>query len=181
MTFQKLSLSLVAGAVALVTFVGCDANVRVGVGRGYDRTWYGDPYCRNNWDYGCRYGERDSGRIGIIFERRHPGWGRGWHNVETVAASEATRPTSWEKEFNLNERAVRKIKSAFETAINGDSGKLAALGMDSNDIAKLQNFSMPSNGSISKAAHKLNVKSQDLRDFVEVFTIRMKTGLASNE
>jgi hypothetical protein len=172
----RLSLPILAGAVALTTLVGCDANVRFGVGRSYDRTWHGDPYCRNNWDYGCDYGRRDGGRIRIIFGRRHPGWRGGWNIV-----ADANRATSWEQEFNLSERAVKGLKSAFDSALDGDSSKLLALGLDKKDVKNLQKFKMPSDESIKNAAHKLGVKSVDLRDFVEVFTIRMKTDLASNQ
>jgi hypothetical protein len=179
---KKLALPLTLGAIALTTFAGCDASVRYRVGRGYDRTWYGDPYCRNSWDYGCNYGYNDGVRIRFIFGNRHPnyrgGWGRGWG---LTADATASRPTSWQEEFNLSSRATKRLKAAFGAALDGNTAPLANLGLGQGDITALQQFRMPSNGSIANAAAHLGVKRADLRDFIEVFTIRMKSGLASND
>lgn len=179
MNFNRISraaLPLVAAVVALTTLVACDSSVRVSYGRAYDRVWYGDPYCRNSWDYGCDYGYNDGGAIGIVFGRRHPGW-RWGHGL---MASEASRPTTWEKEFNLSNRSVSYLKSAFNKALDGDTRKLEAIGMSSHDINGLQNFRMPSEQSLANAAHALRVKRNDLRDFTQVFMIRLKTAVAKN-
>ena len=177
-SIKKLALPFVAGAIALTTLSACDTSVSFRAGRTHDRIWYGDPYCRNSWDYGCRYDYNDGARIGIIFRGRHGG---GWGGWGVMADADASRPSSWAKEFNLSSKAVRTLTGAFKDAIDGRTEKLAALGMTEHDVARLQSFSMPSSSSIAKAAARLHVKKSDLRDFVEVFTIRMKTSLAANE
>jgi hypothetical protein len=174
---SRFGLPILAGAVALTSLVGCDTSVRVGYGRAYDHVWYGDPYCRNSWDYGCNYGYNDGARIGIVFGRRHPGWHwrRGWG----VVASEASRPTTWENEFNLSPRTVKFLKSAFNNALDGKTQQLHAIGISYDDINGLAQFRMPSEQSIAAAAHELHLKRADLRDFVQVFMIRMKAAVAS--
>ncbi|MGZ3696197.1 MAG: hypothetical protein ACXWQO_19410 [Bdellovibrionota bacterium] len=174
----RIALPVLTGVIALTTLVACDTSVRIGFGRAYDRVWYGDPYCRNSWDYGCGYNSYDGARIGIVFGHRHPGWrwgGRGWGLV----ATDASRPTSWEKEFHLSSRSVTFLKNAFNDALEGKTQQLNKIGISNDDINGLQQFRMPSSESLAKAALALRVSQRDMRDFVEVFMIRMKTAVAT--
>lgn len=170
---RRSALPLMAGVLAVTTFVGCNANVRIGVGRSYDRVWHGDPYCRYSWDRSCRYGYDDGYRVGIIWRNRH-------HNRGHWLVAEQNKKVSWAQEFNLNSRAVKTLRTSFKSALNGNYEALRDLGLGRSDIYAMTRFQMPSDASINTAARELRVNTSDLRDFLEVFMIRMKTALAKN-
>lgn len=180
-TLRRMMMPVGLSLLAITAFMGCRAEIAVR-GRNYsDRVWGSDPYCRYDSGYGCRYDRNDGYRIDIIQRRR---WGGGWRNIEasnTVAAVEKAKPTSWESEFNLKPRTVSFLKNSFRSALDGKTEQLHAIGISHEDIQKMAAFEMPSNQSINTSARTLNVKSQDLKDFLEVFMIRMKAAFQANE
>ena len=180
---RRVMMPVGLSLLAVTAFMGCRAEIAVR-GRNYsDRVWHSDPYCRNDfgYGYGCRYGRNDGYRIDIIQRRR---WGGGWRHIEaanSVAAVEKAKPTSWESEFNLKPRTVTFLKNSFRSALDGKTEQLHAIGISHEDIQRMANFEMPSNQSINTSARTLNVKGQDLKDFLEVFMIRMKAAFEANE
>lgn len=183
--FRRAIAPISLGLLALTVLAGCQVGFSAGRTRYYsDRVWYGDPYCRYSWDYGCGYSNGDSFRVRFIYgnrhSRRHRGH-RGWHNVSASTTMAAGRPTSWKQEFRLSDRAISKIKGAFDAALAGDTSKLTSLGVAQSDLSRLGNFQMPSKTSLARAARSLGMSQADLRDFVELYLIRLKTALASNQ
>mgnify|MGYP001143716702 CR=1 FL=1 len=177
---RKALMPVGLSLLAVTVFMGCRAEIAVR-GRSYsDRVWNSDPYCTNygyGSSYGCRYGYNDGVRIDFIQRRR---WGGGWRNIEASTLT-AAKPTTWEAEFKLKPRAVAFMKNSFNNALEGKTEQLQAIGISHADIQRLAAFEMPSNESINTAARSLNVKSQDMKDFLEVFTIRMKAAFEANE
>jgi hypothetical protein len=177
---RKVVMPLGLSLLAVTVFMGCRADIAVR-GRSYsDRVWSSDPYCSDynyGYSYGCRYGRNDGLRIDYIQRRR---WGGGWRNIEASTLA-AAKPTTWEAEFKLKPRAVAFLKNSFNNALEGKTEQLQAIGISPTDIQKLAAFEMPSRESINTAARTLNVKSQDMKDFLEVFTIRMKAAFEANE
>jgi hypothetical protein len=162
-------------AMALMVFSGCEAQVDVRRGHYYSgRVWHSDPYCRNGYSWGCRYNYNDRGRIRIIYGRR---WGRWMEPVANVNA----KTTTWKSEFGLSTRAVNTIQAAFDGALDRKPEAFYALGFTRSDARNMAKFRLPASASIARAADKLGMKTQDLSDFLEVFTIRMKSAFAANE
>lgn len=176
---KKALIPFTLGIAAVTLFTGCNVRFSAGHTRYYhDRVWYGDPYCRYSWDYGCSYG--DSGyRVRFMFGRRHHGHWRRHHNVEamTLASAAAERPTTWQKEFNMSDRAVSTLNAAFESALKGKTDSLRALGLENIDMARLADFKMPSNVAIARAAKALGMKANDTRDFIELYLVRLEAAL----
>jgi hypothetical protein len=174
--FRRILAPVGVSALALMIFSGCVAEVEVRRGRYYgDRVWHSDPYCRYGNSWGCRYNYNDGSRIRIIHGRR---WGR-W--MEPVANVEAAKRTTWKSEFGLSTRAVNAIRTAWDQTLDRKPEAFYALGFTRSDARALTKFRMPNPDSVARAAHNLGVKTQDLSDFLEVFTIRMKSAFAANE
>jgi hypothetical protein len=74
---------------------------------------------------------------------------------------------------------VKKLQTAFRSGLQGNIQPLLALGVSRQDIGRLQGFRLPSDASIQKSARALGLNPVDLRDFLEVFMIRVKTAVAT--
>lgn len=176
--FRRLLMPVGLGVLAVSAFMGCRAEVAVR-GRTYsDRVWYSDPYCRYDYGYGCRYDRNDGFRISLIQRRR---LGHDWRNVEALTSLDRQKPTTWQAEFNLKPKTITFLKNSFRNALNGETQQLQAIGISHDDIRRMASFQLPSDGSINTAARTLGTKNQDLKDFLEVFMIRMKAAFNANE
>ncbi len=178
--FKKALWPLSLGLVAVAVLTGCNVRYSAGYSRYYgDRVWHGDPFCRYSWDYGCGY--RSSYRVGYIYERRHGHrhhGRRGHHAVEAMTLSAAAeRPTTWQKEFNMSDRAVQHVQTAFDRALKGDTSYLLSLGVQRVDLKLLGDFQMPGNESLQRVAGSLGMKQNDLRDFLDLYMSRLAAAL----
>jgi hypothetical protein len=169
--------------VAASIFMGCVAEVEVRRGNYYaDRIWHSDPYCSyGGYSYGCRYYGDDAFRIRLVERRRwNRGWNRGWRFEQPEQSAVAAAKT-WESEFGLSPRSATFLRTSFRNALKGNTQQLYAMGISYADIRKMSRFELPSATSIRDAAETLGTKPQDLKDFLEVFMIRMKAAYSANE
>lgn len=151
-------------------------------GRGWNRR--GDGFRRGGDGFG-------RGRHGGGFGRGgrggpgHGGHGRGGrHLIEaqaTTLAPELQSRVTWQEEFNLSNKAVNYMRTSFAQALDGNKAPLEAIGLSNGDIRSMTQFRLPADGSIAAAAAKLGVEFQDLKDFTEVFLLRMKEAFSNNE
>lgn len=174
---RRVAMPLGLVALVFTTLSGCVAEVEIRRGRYYnDRVWRSDPWCRHGHSYGCRWDYNDHGRMRDIHRRR---WGRDWDMVPV--ANVAAKKTTWKSEFGLTDRSVKIMNTAFENGLNGNTDTLKSLGFTPNEIRRMASFKMPSGQSIYTASERLGVDFRNLKDFLEVYMIRMKAAYEANE
>lgn len=182
----------------LAAFTSCKSSIELSNGAYYyGNIWRDGPYCYNPWDIGCNYGYYDGSRIGIIFDRRHHHGhhdghhnghhgghnhghhhGHSYHFLDTQTLADRTDGLeSWKNEFNLSQNSAEKIQAAFENAIRGSTRESSEIGLNQSDLNALMKFNLPPEKSIFRVAQALDQDQQDIKDFLEVFLIRMKTAL----
>ena len=190
--------------LAFTLFAGCDEVEVRRVDNYSSGIWYSDPYCGYGRGYGCGYYGTDRYRVRMVRDRRwNDGRGRRWHDgrgnrgrggrggggrrgeMPTIASltttQTTTQATAWQEEFGMSSRAQTLIQSAFRNSIRGQTQQLRGMGLAPDDVKMMMRFELPSSQAIQEAAAVLEMDQQDLRDFLEVFLVRMKTAYQANE